>query len=135
MHINRSIRRLARMTGVEPPSMRSLEQRLEKRVLSIEGPEGLRRRFNRARVIPSPREVQLEKRFNRVGILDSAHRPGKTRPSSGTPGTAGTSSTSSSSTVTFANTPTTVNSLGLNIEYVLVIKCYFYLEFYCLPPF
>lgn len=119
MHINRSIRRLARMTGVEPPSMRSLEERLEKRVLSIEGPEGLRRRFNRARVIPSPREVQLEKRFNRGGVLDSAHRAGKTPPSSGTAGAAGaagTSSTSSSSTVTVANTPTTANSLGLDIE-------------------
>jgi len=108
MHINRSIRRLARMTGAEPPSAHSLEQRLEKRVLSVEGPEGLRRRFNRFAVPPSPNEIQLNKRFNR----------------NGTAGTAGILSTSLTS-VKFANPPTAPNSLGLDIEYVLGYKILF----------
>jgi len=114
MHINRSIRRLAKMNGVEPPSARSLEQRLEKRVLSIEGPDGLYRRLNRG-ISRSAREVQLEKRFNRAGVSDSA--PGSS-PASLKAGNTLASGTSSS--VSIANTPSTANSLGLDIEYVLL---------------
>lgn len=107
MHINRSIRRLARMTGAEPPSARSLQQRLEKRVLAIEGPDGLRKRFYRfghgvPHVAPSEREVQLEKRFNRLGAKHGFSFDETT--------------TSDTSDVSFANPPTAANSLGLDIE-------------------
>ncbi|KAF8802550.1 aspartic peptidase A1 [Phlegmacium glaucopus] len=107
-HINRSIRRLAKMTGAEPPSARSLEQRLEKRVLAIEGPEGLYRRFNRFGVPGSARDVQLERRFNRAGVVPESSpaslNVGNTLASTIPPG------------VAIANTPTAPNSLGLDIE-------------------
>jgi len=111
MHINRSIRRLAKMTGVDPPSARSLEQRLEKRVLSIEGPSGLRRRFTRSGVPRSTREVQLEKRFNRVGVSDSGPESSALSLKAGKK-----QASSSASSITVANTPSTANSLGLDIE-------------------
>ena len=52
MHINRGIRRLAKMAGAEPPSERNLQQRLEKRILSLDLPTGVERRwcFNRCGV-------------------------------------------------------------------------------------
>lgn len=115
MHINRGVRRLAKMTGVEPPSYRSLKQRLERRVLSIEGPDGLYRRFDRSGVSHSPREVQLEKRFNRDHAFDSA--------SGSSPLSIGeTLTTDTTSDVSIANTPSTANSLGLDIEYVPLVK-------------
>jgi hypothetical protein len=99
MRINRSIRRLAKMTGAKPPSDRSLEQRLERRMLSLDVPSGIDRRFN---LIGVPRDlgdsdVQLEKRFNRVGVL----KPGLRR---------------QVAPITAANPPTAPNSLGLDIE-------------------
>jgi hypothetical protein len=111
MHINRSIRRLAKMTGTEPPSARSLEQRLEKRVLSIEGPDGLYRRFNRFHVPRSAREVQLEKRFNRGGVA-----PGSSLASLKAGSTLASTTSSSVLGVSIANRPSTANSLGLDIE-------------------
>jgi hypothetical protein len=46
-NINRSIRRLARMTGREEPSTRELQENLQRRVLQVEGPEMLEKRYNR----------------------------------------------------------------------------------------
>jgi hypothetical protein len=68
-HINRGIRRLARMTGRQAPSSSSLEQNLVKRVQAVEGTEGLERRFNRQGVYRSlpRREVVLEKRYQSIG--------------------------------------------------------------------
>lgn len=45
--INRSRRRIARMTGRDEPSHEELELHLKRRVLSVEGPEGLEKRYNR----------------------------------------------------------------------------------------
>ncbi|PPQ83461.1 hypothetical protein CVT25_007052 [Psilocybe cyanescens] len=55
-HMNRAIRRLARMTRREEPSAGDLYARLEKRIVSIEGLE----------------EGSLEKRYNRIGVPESA---------------------------------------------------------------
>ncbi|KAH9481637.1 putative aspartic-type endopeptidase CTSD [Psilocybe cubensis] len=52
-HMNRAIRRLARMTKREEPSHDDLYSRMERRVLAIEGPEGLE---------------NLERRYNRIGV-------------------------------------------------------------------
>lgn len=111
IHINRSIRRLAKMTGVEPPSAGSLERRLQKRILSVEGPDGLYKRFNRFGVPRSPREVQLEKRFNRAGATHSI--PGSSLVSLKAGNTQASDRTSS---VAVANTPSAADSLGLDIE-------------------
>lgn len=92
MRINRSIRRLAKMTGANPPSYRNLEQRLERRILSLDVPSGINRRFNRFDLPRNVGDVQLEKRFNRVGAL-KPRLP-----------------------VEVANPPTAPNSLGLDIE-------------------
>ncbi|KAF9453437.1 acid protease [Macrolepiota fuliginosa MF-IS2] len=46
-HINRSSRRLARMTGRDEPTSEELTRHLEKRVIAVEGPEGLEKRYNR----------------------------------------------------------------------------------------
>jgi hypothetical protein len=93
MRINRSVRRLAKMTGVKPPSDRSLEQRLERRMLSLDVPGGIDRRFNRFGVPRNVKDVQLEKRFNRAGVS----KPRQV-------------------TVTAADPPTAPDSLGLDIE-------------------
>lgn len=97
MRINRSVRRLAKMTGAKPPSDRSLEQRLERRMLSLDVPSGIDRRFNRFGVPHNVRDVQLEKRFDRVGVLKPRLKGQK-------------------ESVAVANTPTAPNSLGLDIE-------------------
>jgi len=99
MRINRSIRRLAKMTGAKPPSDQSLEQRLERRMLSLDVSSGIARRFN---FLGDPRDlgdsdVQLEKRFNRVGVLK--HRLKR-----------------QVAPITAANPPTAPNSLGLDID-------------------
>jgi len=46
-HINRSRRRIARMTGREEPTVEEQRGHLERRVLAVEGPEGLEKRFSR----------------------------------------------------------------------------------------
>lgn len=116
-HMNRAHRRYARMTGRLEPTRRELQANLEKRILSIEGAEGLEKRFNRMGV-PSRR---LERRFNRFGV------PKKHK--AGAPGTASLLAEKKSKkpvgqqqaaavvpSVTDANTPTTSDSLGLDIE-------------------
>jgi len=92
LHINRAIRRLATMTGAEPPSDQSLKQRLERRMLSLNDPSDIDRRFNRIDV-HNEGDVQLEKRFNQVGV-----------------------SKRNETDVTIAEAPTASDSLGLDIE-------------------
>ncbi|KDR78920.1 hypothetical protein GALMADRAFT_244580 [Galerina marginata CBS 339.88] len=65
-HMNRAYRRFARMKGLALPTRRELQANLEKRVLAVEGPEGLERRFNRRD------SVALEKRYNRIGVPKTA---------------------------------------------------------------
>ncbi|PPQ77889.1 hypothetical protein CVT25_015376 [Psilocybe cyanescens] len=94
-HMNRGIRRLARMTGCEEPSRRDLHSRLERRILSVEGPEGLEKRFNRFG-LPAPSQSSGAKSLadtkeNKAGADDN---------------------------ITEANQPTAPNSLGLDIEAV-----------------
>jgi len=96
MDINRGIRRLAKMTGATPPSDRSLQQRIAKRMLSLDVSSGIDKRFNRLD-IHNVGDVQLEKRFNQVGVLNP-RRMG-TRQSIEAP-----------------EPPTAANSLGLAIE-------------------
>lgn len=114
-NINRGIRRLARMSGREAPSSISLEQNLAKRVLAVEGNEGLERRFNRSGL---PRrgkredEDVLEKRYNRVGIpagsnANAASSVSLKKGGKGAP---------APPAVSEANTPSANNSLGLDIE-------------------
>jgi hypothetical protein len=80
------------MNGAEPPSERSLQQRLERRILSLDRPSGVDRRFNRVGVHYVD-DVQLEKRFNEDGVLKSRRQV----------------------TNKLAETPTASNSLGLEI--------------------
>jgi hypothetical protein len=68
-HINRASRRLARMTGREEPSDAVLGEALRKRVLAIEGPEGLERR--RIGLAGAPK---TDKRFNRTGVKNEKRR-------------------------------------------------------------
>lgn len=98
MDINRGIRRLAKMTGAAPPSDRSLQQRIAKRILSLDVPSGIDKRLNRLG-IHNVGDVRLEKRFNQVGVLNP-RRMG-TRQSIEAP-----------------EPPTAANSLGLAIENV-----------------
>jgi hypothetical protein len=112
-HINRGIRRLARMTGRQAPSSSSLEQNLVKRVQAVEGTEGLERRFNRKGVYRSlpRREVVLEKRYSRLGV--PVHKPNTTN---SLISLKGKKAAPAPPAVTKANTPTANNSLGLDIE-------------------
>jgi len=101
-NINRSLRRLARMTGQSEPSRRELLENLERRVASVE--ETLEKRFNRIGV---PRRM-LEKRFNRYGVPEAA--PG------GASLASGDRELAQKSSVKVAGDPTAENSLGLDIE-------------------
>ncbi|KAG6844956.1 hypothetical protein H0H87_002070 [Tephrocybe sp. NHM501043] len=80
-NINRSHRRYARMTGRREPSNEELHENLRKRVLSVEGEEGLQRRYNRF-VPPKERAAEdeegLEKRYNRIGVPKTSHKSTKT---------------------------------------------------------
>lgn len=86
---------MARMTGREEPTRRDLHGLLERRVLSVEGQDG------------------LEKRYNRYGLPAPAHSSGA--------GAVSLAETKESDVVvddgiTVANTPTAPNSLGLDVE-------------------
>ncbi|KAG6854390.1 hypothetical protein C0991_007381 [Blastosporella zonata] len=76
-NVNRSHRRYARMTGRREPSREELHDNLRRRVLSVEGEEGLQRRYNRF-VMPklqSARDEQdLERRYNRMGLPKSSKK-------------------------------------------------------------
>jgi len=96
------------MTGRQAPSSSSLEQNLVKRVLAVEGTEGLERRYNR-RGVPR-REVVLEKRYNRQGL------PAPKLNSNSLVSLKGKKAAPAPPAVSKANTPTANNSLGLDIE-------------------
>lgn len=61
--INRASKRLALMAGRQAPTSNMMSDALRKRVLAVEGPAGLERRFNRHGV-----PQKSEKRFNRYGV-------------------------------------------------------------------
>jgi hypothetical protein len=93
MRINRGTRRLALMTGVEPPSAEDLQKRLEKRIFFVDAATEIGKRYNSS---PDIRGVQLEKRFTRSA---SKLRPKR-----------------QAEPVTPADSPNAPNSLGLDIE-------------------
>jgi hypothetical protein len=90
--VNRAYRRWARMTGRALPSDEELVERLRKRILSVEGKEGLVKRFSRFGV-PS----RLKNKRVQSDQLDAANGDVL-------------------SDVTSSNTPATPNSLALDIE-------------------
>jgi len=102
------------MTGETEPSQDTLENYLVRRVLAVEGREGLERRYNRRNADDT---VVLERRYNTWGVPEPASPPvGNTLAE--TPGdTLGTQPNS----VTAAKKPTANNSLGLDIEQVHLI--------------
>ncbi|KAJ7510363.1 acid protease [Mycena galericulata] len=145
-NINRASRRLARMTGRQEPTEAMMTEALRKRVLEVEGSEGLQRRINRVGLAGAHKS---EKRFNRTGVPKHDKREprgGKKNKgaaaaaaagaaagadagaAAGAAGGAGAGAGSaaqqssalggpdSATGVEVADTPTTANSLGLNIE-------------------
>jgi len=137
-HMNRAYRRFARMTGREEPTRRELQEKLERRILEVEGPEGLEKRFNRMGV---PRylegESRLEKRFNRMGVPKRQKKAaakgaslleakkgkggkgageGGQGAGAGGQGAGGPLDDTNTADITLANTPSTSDSLGLDIE-------------------
>lgn len=116
-HINRSNRRLARISGRTEPSVEFLERELQKRVYAVEGSEGLERRFNNNGV-PRSGENVLEKRYSRFGVPEKAKSPGGAdslavlKKGNGNGSNAGQKKNG----VSIANAPTANSSLGLNIE-------------------
>ncbi|KAF8623629.1 hypothetical protein AX17_007330 [Amanita inopinata Kibby_2008] len=106
-HINRGTRRLARMTGRELPSDEELVARLHKRVLSVEGTEGLSKRYNRIGV---PKKSKGSLKTSGATVLsENTHRHGNSVSLANGAG-------GQTDTVTPANQPSTANSLGLDIE-------------------
>jgi hypothetical protein len=103
--VNRGLQRLARMSGGPEPPRELLERNLMRRVLSLEGPEGLRRRFNLRSLDDA---VVLDRRFNTYGVPAAAPVPVGI--------SLAVDSESASLGVTTADQPTANNSLGLNIE-------------------
>lgn len=87
--INRASRRLALMTGRQAPTSNMMADALRKRVLTVEGPAGLERRFNRHGV-----PKKSGKRFNRYGVnktkIDKRRKKKHGGAASGAGGTAGT---------------------------------------------
>lgn len=114
------------MTGRAGPTHETLVENLERRVLAVEGPEGLERRFNRMGVPRrSTDDNVLEKRYNRIGVPQRAKTSGTAslasrRAAKNKNASSGSQSSqpaaAPASSVTNANTPTTADSLGLDIE-------------------
>jgi hypothetical protein len=98
--VNRGLQRLARMSGGQEISRDLLERNLMRRVLQVEGVQGLERRFNRRTLDDT---ADLAKRYN-------SYTPD--------PATIGNSLAAGSQrlSVTQADSPTANNSLGLDIE-------------------
>ena len=101
--LNRGLQRLARMTGAPEIPREVLERNLMRRVLQVEGPDGLEKRFNRRTLDDT---VVLDKRFH------PAERPA---PALGNILAIGDNDEPDRD-VTLAETPTAPNSLGLDIE-------------------
>lgn len=103
---NHGLLRLARMSGNPEPPRELLERNLMKRVLQVEGADGLERRFHRRNLDDTE---ALEKRYNAY-IPDSA-------PTIGNNLAVGKGvSKSQRLAVTQADSPSANNSLGLDIE-------------------
>jgi len=102
--VNRGLQRLARMSGGPDPARELLERNLMRRVLQVEGVDGLERRFNRRSLDDT---VDLGKRYN-------AYIP-EPAPTIGNNLAVGKSKSQRLS-VTQADSPTANNSLGLDIE-------------------
>ncbi|KAI0649313.1 acid protease [Trametes meyenii] len=121
-HINRSLKRFARMKGRAAPSRRELEENIEKRMFVPSG------------VLPS---ASLDKRYNRNGskerVKDSvqdtataltkgkgknqaAAKGGKKHKQQQAGAADSSNATAAADGVTVADTPTADNSLGLDIE-------------------
>ncbi|KAK0469910.1 acid protease [Desarmillaria tabescens] len=136
-NINRALRRLARMTGRQAPSDAELRRNLERRVASLENdpvfkryhryiPPGNSKRFNREGVSGSRVNAIVGRKHNHNQGNNANGSTGSTSTSNSTANaatsavnaasTSGSSSSAASSDVTVANTPTTANSLGLDIE-------------------
>lgn len=94
---NRALKRLAFMTGRTPPSKRDLAERLQKRILLVGG------------------EERLAKRFNRVGV-PSRKKSGGSRSGSLALESLAADTNGVPNGVTVSSTPTTNNSLALDIE-------------------
>lgn len=133
-NINRALRRLARMTGRQAPSDAELRRNLEKRVASLENdpvykryhryiPPGNSKRFNRDGVSGSRVNAVVGRKHhhnqsNNGSTTATSAGNSTAAAASGTNGTTTDTSASdaASADVTVANTPTTANSLGLDIE-------------------
>jgi len=134
--INRSQRRYARMTGRAEPSVDELEYNLRKRVLAVEGEEGLTKRYNRvglhknkAANLAGTNALIGGGRKNRKNkaaaagagagaVIGAGAGAAKQAAGKGKGGnaTGAANSTALPDGVEAANAPTGDNSLGLNIE-------------------
>jgi len=101
--INHGLRRFARMSDGPEPPRELLERNLMRRVLSVEGADGLERRFNRRNLDDT---TVLDKRFNPY-VPDPAPIGKNLAAGAGVP---------QRPKVTPAKPPTANNSLGLDIE-------------------
>jgi len=123
--MHRAQKRLALMSGRDGPSEGAMVEALHKRVVQVEGLEGLERRLNR---YTGAKPKLAEKRFNRQGLsrIQSRHNKNKNN-NNNADAVQGASSASptnnadlggpdSQTGVAVANAPTASNSLGLNNE-------------------
>jgi len=105
---NRGLSRLARMSGGPEPPFELLERNLMRAVLSVEGVDGLEKRFNRRSLDDV---AVLDKRYNTYGV------PARHLAQIGDElANASGDSQASPPEVTPADFPTGNNSLGLNIQ-------------------
>ncbi|KAI0711920.1 acid protease [Cerioporus squamosus] len=133
-HINRSQRRIARMKGVAPPSKRDLEANLSKRMFIPAGgrPGKQQKRYNRlgmpgaqaavADEDDDDNEPKLGSLAKNKGLKAAAKKKGKGKGNGNANAGAangtdtGAAAAAAATGLTPANTPTTANSLGLDIE-------------------
>jgi len=104
--VNRGLRRLARMTGAPEIPRQVLERNIMRRVLQVEGPDGLERRYNRRTLDDDT--VNLDKRFL-PNHTSSSSSPGNVL-------AVGNNNEGVNRDVKIAEAPTAANSLGLDIE-------------------
>ncbi|RDX57523.1 acid protease [Lentinus brumalis] len=133
-HINRSQRRIARMKGVAPPSKRDLEANLSKRMFIPQGGRPgkakQQKRYNRLGMPGAQAAVaddedeeddpSLESLVkDKLKGLKTAAKKGKKGKGNGNANAGaanGTDTGAAAAGLAIANTPTTANSLGLDIE-------------------
>jgi hypothetical protein len=103
--VNRGLLRFARMSGAPDPPRELLERNLMRRVLAVEGADGLERRFNRRSFDDDDDTLVLEKRFNPYvsGVVPVANLKNL-------------AAVGSQPNITPANKPTANNSLALDID-------------------